>query len=242
MAARKSRRKRIFLPVLLIAVCALLLYQLGLFAMVVWYRFHNPDTSAFMSATLTELRAADPRARLQYQWVPYGQISTALKRAVIASEDSNFTGHDGVEWDAIRQAWTYNLREEELGRDKRRGGSTITQQLAKNLFLSSSRSYLRKAQELVLAYMLEFAMSKQRILELYLNIAQWGTNVFGAQAAAQHYYHVSARVLNSYQAARLASMLPNPDYYDRHRDTAYLRSHAHVVERRMRLVELPDAP
>ncbi|MFC4202644.1 monofunctional biosynthetic peptidoglycan transglycosylase [Candidimonas humi] len=225
---------------LAIAVCVLLLYELGLFAMIVWYKYQNPDSSAFMTATLAQLRAADPHASLQHRWVPYGQISTALKRAVIASEDSNFTGHDGVEWDAIRQAWAYNLKQEEMGTHRRRGGSTITQQLAKNLFLSDSRSYLRKAQELVLAYMLELVMSKQRILELYLNLAQWGTNVFGAEAAAKHYYHVNARMLNSYQAARLAAMLPRPDYYDHHRDTAYLRGRAHVVERRMRLVDLPD--
>jgi monofunctional biosynthetic peptidoglycan transglycosylase len=240
MGRRKPRRRGILGSLLAIGVCALLLYQLGLFTMIVWYKYQNPHTSAFMAATLAQLRSADPHAGLQQRWVPYAQISTALKRAVIASEDSNFTGHDGVEWNAIRQAWAYNLKQEEIGTHRRRGGSTITQQLAKNLFLSDSRSYLRKTQELVLAYMLELVMSKRRILELYLNLAQWGTNVFGAEAAARHYYHVSARMLNSYQAARLASMLPNPDYYDRHRNTAYLRAHAHVVQRRMHLVDIPD--
>jgi monofunctional biosynthetic peptidoglycan transglycosylase len=240
MGRRKPKQRGILRSLLVIGACALLLYQLGLFAMIVWYKYQNPSTSAFMAATLAQLRAADPHAGLQQRWVPYAQISTALKRAVIASEDSNFTGHDGVEWDAIRQAWAYNLKQEEMGTDRRRGGSTITQQLAKNLFLSDSRSYLRKAQELVLTYMIELVMSKRRILELYLNLAQWGANVFGAEAAARHYYHVSAKMLNSYQAARLASMLPNPDYYDRHRNTSYLRAHAQVVQRRMRLVDIPD--
>ncbi|OWT58212.1 monofunctional biosynthetic peptidoglycan transglycosylase [Candidimonas nitroreducens] len=242
MGRRKPGRRGIFRSLLAIGVCALLLYELGLFAMIVWYKYQNPGSSAFMAATLQQLRATDPHASLQHRWVPYAQISTTLKRAVIASEDSNFTGHDGVEWSAIRQAWAYNLKQEERGTHRRRGGSTITQQLAKNLFLSDSRSYLRKAQELALAYMLELVMSKRRILELYLNLAQWGTNVFGAEAAARHYYHVGARMLNSYQAARLASMLPNPDYYDRHRDTAYLRRHARIVQRRMHLVDIPGSP
>ncbi|GAB2893478.1 monofunctional biosynthetic peptidoglycan transglycosylase [Paralcaligenes sp. KSB-10] len=242
MPARKRTGKKLLGTVLLVGMGAMLLYQFGLFVMIVWFNFRNPDTSAFMTATLTELRSTDPKAALDHQWVPYSQINTSLKRAVIASEDANFTDHDGVEWDAIRKAWQYNLRQAEQGKSKMRGGSTITQQLAKNLFLSSSRSYLRKAQELALAYMIELVMSKERILELYLNIAQWGGNVFGAQAAARHYFHVNAAQLNRYQSAKLAAMLPNPAYYDGHRDTAYLRSRAFTIEKRMRLVDLPDLP
>jgi monofunctional biosynthetic peptidoglycan transglycosylase len=120
-----------------------------------------------------------------------------------------------------------------------RGGSTITQQLAKNLFLSQSRSYWRKGQELVLTYMIELVMDKKRILEIYLNIAQWGSNVFGAQAAAQHYYRTSAAKLTQYQAARLATMLPNPVYYDKNRNSSYLNSRSNTIQKRMRLVDIP---
>ncbi len=223
----------------LIGLIAILLYQTGLFLAVVWFKFQAPHSSAFMRATLTELRVNDPKASLKHQWVPYDQINNTLKRAVIASEDANFTSHDGVEWDSIRKAWEYNLKQAEQGKSKLRGGSTITQQLAKNLFLSGSRSYWRKAQELVLTYMIESVMSKERILELYLNLAQWGTDVFGAQAAASHYYRSSAGRLNNYQAARLAAMLPNPAYYDKHPNTAYLRSRTATIQKRMRLVEVP---
>jgi len=243
MRARKSARASTLISSLaIVALAALLLYQFGLFMLVVWFNFQNPGSSAFMNATLTELRATDPKAELRQQWVPYDQISNSLKRAVIASEDANFTDHEGVEWDAIRKAWEYNLKQAQRGKSAMRGGSTITQQLAKNLFLSGSRSYLRKGQELILAYMIEAVMSKQRILELYLNVAQWGVNVFGAEAAARHYYRTGAARLSNAQAARLAAMLPNPSYYDSHRDTPYLRKRAGTIQARMRLVELPAAP
>ena len=114
--------------------------------------------------------------------MPYAKISTSLKRAVIASEDAKFIDHEGVEWDAIRKAWEYNQRQAAEGKRRMRGGSTITQQLAKNLFLSGSRSYWRKGQELVLAYMIELVMSKKRILELYLNVAQWGAKFLAPKA------------------------------------------------------------
>ncbi len=238
MAARKINKTKVVSVALLTAFAALLLYQFGLFIMVLWLSVRNPGSSAFMDATLAELRLSDPKADLKYQWVPYQDISKSLKRAVVASEDSNFTDHEGVEWDAIRKAWEYNQKQAEKGKSKMRGGSTITQQLAKNLFLSTSRSYLRKGQELVLTYMIEFVMSKQRILELYLNIAQWGGNVFGAEAAARHYYGVSAARLSQYQAAQLAAMLPNPVYYES-RKTSYLRSRTATIQKRMRLVAIP---
>jgi monofunctional biosynthetic peptidoglycan transglycosylase len=231
--------RRLFLTILLTALCAGFLYEISLFGMVVWFNFRPPGPTAVMRETLDALRAEDPSARLDYQWVPYERIGITLKRAVIAAEDSGFVEHDGVEWDAIRNAWRYNQRQEELGRSRRRGGSTITQQLAKNLFLSNSRNYLRKAQELVLTYMIEAVMNKRRILELYLNVAQWGESTFGAQAAAHHYFRTDAARLSSAQAAQLAAMLPNPAYYDRHGATAYLRSHAATVRARMNLVALP---
>lgn len=231
--------KRLLLGAFLVGVLAVLLYQLGLLAMVIWFNFRDPGATPVMRETLAALRADDPETSLVHQWVPYEGISTSLKRAVIASEDSGFTEHDGIEWDAIRKAWKYNQKQAELGRDRRRGGSTITQQVAKNLFLSNARNYFRKGQELVLTYMIEAIMSKRRILELYLNIAQWGTHTFGAQAAARHYFRTDARRLSDSQAARLAAMLPNPAYYDAHGASSYLRSRASTIRARMRLVDIP---
>jgi monofunctional biosynthetic peptidoglycan transglycosylase len=239
MTARKINKAKLIVATLLLGFAALLLYQFGLLIMVIWLSVRSPGSSAFMNATLTELRASDPQARLEYQWVPYEKISTNLKRAVVASEDANFTDHEGIEWDAIRKAWEYNQKQADRGGSKVRGGSTITQQLAKNLFLSSSRSYWRKGQELILTYMIEFVMSKERILELYLNVAQWGKDVFGAEAAARHYYKTDAARLSQYQAATLAAMLPNPAYYDAHRSTSYLRSRAATIQKRMHMVEIP---
>lgn len=236
---RKSSPRSIVRALVLITMATVLLYQIGLFLLVVLYSFHNPGSSAFMRETLAELRTEHPDARLAHEWVPYAKISNNLKRAVIASEDATFMENNGVSWKAIRQAWLYNLRQIRHGSDKRRGGSTITQQLAKNLFLSDSRSYLRKAQELVLAYMINAVMSKQRILELYLNLAQWGSNLFGAEAAAQRYYHTSAARLSSRQAAQLAVMLPDPDYFGDHRSSSYLQRRTGVIEHRMRLVNIP---
>ncbi len=225
---------------MLAGIAALLLYQLCLFLMVVWYSFQNPGNTAFMSATLRKLRANDPTATISQEWVPYEQISASLKRAVVASEDSNFFEHEGVEWDAIREAWEYNLRQAKKGKALRRGGSTITQQLAKNLFLSQSRSYLRKGQELILTYMIEAVMDKQRILELYLNVAQWGKGTFGAQAAARHYFKTDARRLSARQAAQLAVMLPNPVFYETNRNTSYLNSRTNTIQQRLRQISLPD--
>lgn len=238
MATRLSTRK-IAGIVLLLATAAMLLYQFGLLVMVLWFGSVDPGSSAFMAARLERLRRDDPKATIQYQWVPYERISSSLKRAVVAAEDANFTDHDGIEWDAMRKAWEYNQRQAADGRSRMRGGSTITQQLAKNLFLSGSRTYLRKAQELVLAYMIELTMSKKRILELYLNVAQFGKNVFGVEAAARHYYRVSAARVGDWQAARLAAMLPNPAYYDSHRNTSYLRSRSAKIQNWMRMVDIP---
>lgn len=239
MAKRRISKLKVAAATLLLALFAFLLYQFGLFVMVVWLCFNDPGSSAFMRATQAELQRQDPNAVIQYEWVPYDRISKNLKRAVVASEDSNFFDHAGVEWEAIQKAWQYNRSQAEEGAGRMRGGSTITQQLAKNLFLSSSRSYLRKGQELLLTYMIESVMSKERILELYLNVAQWGENVFGAQAAAQHYYKTSAAKLGGAQAARLAAMLPNPVFYDKRGNTSYLRSRTATIQARMRLINIP---
>lgn len=239
MRPRKLNKTKVAVSAILFGIFSVLLYQFGLFVMVLWLSVKNPSSSAFMDAAGARLHAVDPDARLEFEWVPYDQISANLKRAVIASEDSNFLNHNGVEWEAIRQAWEYNRKQSSAGTSRRRGGSTITQQLAKNLFLSESRSYLRKGQELILTYMIELVMPKDRILELYLNVAQWGKYTFGAQAAARKYYNVNANQLSASQAARLAVMLPNPVFYESNRNTRYLQSRTSTIQQRMRLVSAP---
>lgn len=224
----------------LLAVAALLLlYQVGLFILVLWYGVYNPSSTAIMQQTLRELRRDNPDASLHHVWVPYEQMSPHLKRAVVAAEDANFVNHSGVEWRDISRAWQYNRRQAASGSSALRGGSTITQQLAKNLFLSNSRSYARKGQELIITYMMELTMSKERILELYLNFAQWGADVFGAQAAARHYFKRDASALGPGQAAQLAVMLPRPAYYHHNGTTRYLYSRSATIQKRMKLIEVP---
>ena len=234
-ASSKKKGRRWIKWLVLGPLLAVLLLQLYFFLAVCWYARFNPSSSSMMRQQLDELRAANPNARLEQQWVPYGRISNNLKRAVVASEDANFTEHDGVDWVALEKAYARNNRRHKVVG----GGSTITQQLAKNLFLSGSRNYLRKGQELVIAYMLETVMSKERILEVYLNVVEFGRGVFGAEAAARHYFRTAAANLNPSQAAKLAVMLPNPRYYDRHRDTGYLLRRTAIIQRRMNFAELP---
>lgn len=232
-AAPKGRRwiKWIFLGPLLLV----LLVQLYFFAMVCWYSQFNPGSTSFMREQLSQLREKNPNATLKHQWVPYDRISRHLKRAVVASEDANFIQHYGVDLEGIERAYERNQqRDRVVG-----GGSTITQQLAKNLFLSGSRSFVRKGQELVIAFMLETVMSKERILELYLNVVEFGRGVFGAEAAARYYYKTSAANLGQAQAARLAVMLPNPRYYDKRGVTNYLQRRTNTIMRQMHVVEVP---
>ena len=211
------------------------LVQLVFLLMVCYYATFNPRSTMMMREQLSVMRETHPNAELKHQWVPYARISPHLKRAVIASEDANFSEHDGVDWEALQKAYEKNnKRHKVVG-----GGSTITQQLAKNLFLSGSRSYLRKGQELIIAFMLESVMSKARILELYLNVVEVGRGVFGAEAAARHYYKTSAAQLGVAQSARLAVMLPNPRYYERNRDTRYLSRRASLIVSRMSSAEIP---
>ncbi len=228
--ARRWLKWLILGPILLV-----ILVQLYFFVMVCWYSVFNPGSTSFMRQQLSELREKNPNATLKHEWVPYERISVNLKRAVVASEDSRFAEHGGVDWEALEKAYERNnKRSKVVG-----GGSTITQQLAKNLFLSGSRSYLRKGQEMIIAFMLETVMSKRRILEVYLNVVEYGRGVFGAEAAAKHYFRTSAANLSAQQAARLAVMLPNPRYYDKHRTTNYLTRRTALIQRRMRFADLP---
>ncbi len=220
---------------LLLALIALVAAQFW-FLVHVWYWVdHAPESTAFMRARLEILQEDDPAARLRQQWVPYQQISGQLKRAVVVAEDAKFTKHYGFDWDGIQKAYEKNLREGEIVS----GGSTITQQLAKNLFFSGERAWWRKVQEAVVAVMLETILSKQRILEIYLNVIEWGDGVFGAEAAARHHYGVSAAGLSAEQAARLAAIVPSPRRYGPDSNTAYLQQRTQTILARMNSVAVP---
>jgi len=210
-------------------------YQSFILAQVIWYRWNNPQTTAFMNAERDRLKTKQPLANITQKWVPYSAISLSVKQAVIAAEDSGFALHDGVDWESIEKAARENIRSGKV----KRGGSTITMQLAKNLFLSSDRSYLRKAQELLITGMLEVALDKKRILELYLNTAEWGVGVFGIEAAAWHYFGIPASQVDAMQAAWLASVLPSPKRFDRNRESDYLTERAFIILDRMPKVALP---
>jgi monofunctional biosynthetic peptidoglycan transglycosylase len=212
-----------------------LLGQAWFFAQVVWLRNHDPGETSFMAQRLAAMRAVDPDAKLRHAWVPYDRISVHLKRAVVSAEDARFAEHEGFDWEGIQKAIEKNQRR---GRTVS-GGSTISQQLAKNLFLSGERSLVRKGQEAMITLMLEAVLDKRRILELYLNVAEWGEGVFGAEAAARHHFGVSAAQLGPTQSARLAAMLPRPRYYERNPGSAYLAAYAQRILARMPAAQVP---
>ena len=211
----------------------------------------DPQSTSFQRSEVWRLLVEQQRVAWAQQWVPLDRIAPTLQRAVIASEDAGFGSHSGVEWDAIEKAWQKNQQnqaraERQQQRQPTRpvsarvvGGSTITQQLAKNLFLSGERTVVRKAQELVLTLLLEALLSKQRILEIYLNNVEWGEGLFGAQAAARYYFRVDAARLGPEPAARLAVMLPAPKRFERRPASPYILSRAATVMARMGAVELP---
>ena len=217
----------------------------------------DPQSTTFQRSEAWRLLTEKSQILWSQQWVPYERISPNLKRAVIASEDAEFAEHGGVDWDAIEKAWERNQRAEEradrlsaqLSRRgatappprpvKVVGGSTITQQLAKNLFLGSERSLARKGQEFVITMMLEALLSKQRILEIYLNSVEWGEGLFGAQAAARHYFRTDAQSLGAMQAARLAVMLPAPKRFEKRPAAAYVIGRAGTIAARMGAIDPP---
>jgi monofunctional biosynthetic peptidoglycan transglycosylase len=261
MSALNSQLLRLLTLVLLcfVALQCYFLARIGLMTLI------DVQSTTFQRSEIWRL-IGQQRPGWAQEWRNYDQISNLLKRAVIASEDAGFTEHSGVEWDALEKAWERNQKAEARadklnavaeqraqqaaarGREppppkkvaaKVVGGSTISQQLAKNLFLSGERTAPRKAQEFILTFMLEALLSKQRILELYLNNVEWGEGLFGAQAAARHYFQVDADRLAPSQAARLAVMLPAPKRFELRPNSAYLLSHAGTVAARMNAVELP---
>ena len=226
---------KVLLWIIAAAFAALLLLQLWFLGHIVIWKYSPPSSTAFMDARLEQLRDKDSRAVLRYDWVDYARVSGQLKRAIIAAEDMKFVDHEGFDWEGIQRALEKNQKKGKAVA----GGSTITQQLAKNLFLSGERSYVRKLQEAVITLMLEMVLDKRRILELYLNVAEWGVGVFGAEAAARHYYGQSAAFLGAEQSARLAAMLPRPQYYDRNRGSAYLEGYAERIQGRMGASQIP---
>ena len=219
---------------LAIALLLLLFWQAVLLTQVVWWSRFDPGSTSFMRQRLAELRKTDPKAELRQRWIAYEDISVHLKRAVVAAEDDRFLEHRGFDWEGIQRALERNAERGRLAA----GGSTISQQLAKNLFLSSSRSWLRKGQEAVLTLMIETTWEKRRILEVFLNVAEWGNGVFGAEAAARHYYGRPASSLGPAEAARLAVMLPNPRRYENEFGPR-LAAHAARVQRRMIHSQVP---
>ena len=236
----------------LLLLCTVAL-QIVFVARIALMNFVDPQSSSFQRSEAWRLLVEKQQIAWSQQWVDNDRIAAHLKRAVIASEDAGFAEHGGVDWDAIEKAWGRNQKAAE--RVERRaakvsavqkpavakivGGSTISQQLAKNLFLSGERTVLRKAQELVLTLTLEALLSKQRMLEIYLNNVEWGEGVFGAQAASRHYFHVDAIRLGPEQAARLAVMLPAPKRFEQRPGSAYVLGRAATIVARMGGVQLP---
>ena len=202
-----------------------------------------PESTTFQRSEMWQQWKDGANRPWKQEWVDYHQISDHLKRAVLTSEDDRFVDHSGVQWDAIERAWQRNAKEEARARNKPAkvfGGSTITQQLAKNLLLSGERSMLRKGQELMLAHTLELLLDKQRILEIYLNSVEWGNGIFGAEAASRHYYGKTASRLTPAEAARLAVMLPNPRHFEDNPKSPYLSQRSSAIQRRMARTPLPD--
>ena len=233
---------------MLLAGLSLQLYFVGRIALMAVL---SPESTAFQRSEMVQVTRNTGALKWGQQWVPYASLSANLKRAVIASEDASFIEHDGVDIEALEKAWDRNAKAEQRAAarpgtklaparaPKIVGGSTITQQLAKNLFLSGERNLLRKGQELALTLMLEALLSKQRILEIYLNSVEWGEGIFGAEAAAQHYFRKPAANLSAYEAARLAVMLPRPKYFEKLPNSGYVAARAAIITRRMNDAELP---
>ena len=220
---------------LLLLVVLTLLMQFWYLGHVLWWKAFNPDSTAFMEAGLARMQEKNPDAELRYRWVDYNRVSLNLKRAVIAAEDSRFLTHEGFDWDGMELALEKNLKKGRIVA----GGSTISQQLAKNLFLSASRNPLRKVQEAVVTVMIEAIWSKRRILEVYLNVIEWGNGIYGAESASRRYFKASAASIGPDQAALLAAMIPNPRYYESHRSTRGLQKRKGIIAARMYQVTVP---
>jgi len=241
----------------LYVIAAFLALQLYFLLRVISLAYINPVSTAFerseawrIANLRSQVSMGNVHVKIPWlqEWRPSSAISANLKRAVIASEDTNFATHFGVEWSSIERAWNNNIKAEEQAQMRAKGshknvkivgGSTITQQLAKNLFFSKERNFFRKGQELLITFELEIFVPKNRILELYLNNVEWGAGVFGAEAASRHYFSSTAARLNSNQCARLAVMLPRPKFFERNLGSVYLAERAEVIEARLSSARVP---
>ncbi|MBU0753130.1 MAG: monofunctional biosynthetic peptidoglycan transglycosylase [Gammaproteobacteria bacterium] len=220
----------------LLALLALVVLWQGWYVgWVVWWKWADPGMTSFMSRRLDELREKNPKVQLRHQWAPYGKVSTHLKRAVIAAEDDKFIDHEGFDWVGIQKAIEKNQKKGKVVA----GGSTITQQLAKNLFLSASKTPWRKAQEAVITVWIELLWDKRRILEVYLNVVEWGEGLFGAEAAAKRYFGTTAAGLGAEQAARLAVMLPAPRRLEKNPYSDFMNGRTQLILGRMPHSEIP---
>ena len=247
MSRSRAIGTRLLLGVALVAWCFVAL-QAALLVRIAWMAWLDPASTTFQRSEMFRLAVEKHQVAWSQTWVDYDAISVNLKRAVIASEDAGFTSHAGADWEAMEKAWDRNQKVQARAAtrpgakpavSKLRGGSTITQQLAKNLLLSGERTVFRKGQELLLAWMLEAVLDKRRILELYLNHVEWGEGLFGAQAAARHYFRVDAARLSADQAARLAVMLPAPKRFEQRPGSEYLLGRSATIAARMPSVDLP---
>jgi monofunctional glycosyltransferase len=220
---------------LTLVVMLFIAYQSYVAIKLWWWIDHNPASTAFMRARLDVMQEKDPAAKLRYIWVPYDKISGNLKRALIVAEDSKFADHEGFDWEGIQKALEKNQKKGRVVA----GGSTISQQLAKNLFLSGERSAVRKGEEALITLMMEAILDKERIFEIYLNVIEWGDGVFGAEAAAQHYFNVPASRLSREQSAKLAAIVPRPRFYDKNRNARWLLRKTDIILQRMPQADLP---
>lgn len=236
------------LLVILAVVVLQLFFVLRIWVMNVWL----PESTTFQRSQVLQILQRQGALPWRQEAVPLQDMATSLQRAVIASEDAAFTQHNGVWWQSLEKAWEKNAKAKAQAEKRSQntsgkppapvkivGGSTITQQLAKNLFLSGERTLFRKGQEMLITLALETFLSKRRILEIYLNSVEWGEGVFGAEAAAQHYFHKSAARLSAWESARLAVMLPRPRHYEKQAQSAYLAGRAQTIMARMQEVTLP---
>jgi monofunctional glycosyltransferase len=220
---------------LTLAVMLFIAYQSYVAIKLWWWIDHNPTSTAFMRARLDVMQETDPAAKIKYVWVPYDKISGNLKRALIVAEDAKFADHEGFDWEGIQKALEKNQKKGRVVA----GGSTISQQLAKNLFLSGERSAIRKGEEALITIMMEAILDKERIFEIYLNVIEWGDGVFGAEAAAQHYFSVPASRLSREQSAKLAAIVPRPRFYDKNRNARWLLRKTEIILQRMPQADLP---
>lgn len=250
---------KILFLILLGSVAVWLLYEFITFPSISKLRNENPETTSLIEFRSSEAEAEGKTPKKQMIWQPLAQISPNLQRAVIAGEDQRFFEHDGFDWDAIQQAWDEAVKEGEKEAKEageydpeswippmpsfKRGASTITQQLAKNLYLSEDRNFLRKGREAVITYFLERELSKQRILEIYLNVIEWGDGIYGAEAASRHYFRKSASSLSAAEAAYLAAMIPSPlNVFNPKKNPRRVRTRQRILQRHMRWIKLPSDP